>query len=159
MFQDEMLNQSRKGLAYNMNKYLKIFLTRGMAFSGLGPIVAGIVYLILSNTIENFSLTGYEVFLAIVSTYILAFVQAGSNVFHEIEHWSLPKSTLCQLSLIYVVYLVGYLINSWIPFNLTFIILFTLLFVAIYFVIWLTVFITIRATTKSFNEKLASMSD
>lgn len=142
-----------------MNKHLKEFLTRGMAFAGFGPIVAGIVYLILSNTIENFSLSGYEVFLAIISTYILAFIQAGSNVFHEIEHWSIPKSTFCHLGSIYVSYLGCYLVNSWIPFNLGVIITFTIIFVAIYFVIWLTVFLTIRATSKSFNEKLAKMTN
>ena len=142
-----------------MNKHLKDFLTRGMAFAGFGPIVAGIVYLIISNSIENFTLSGFEVFVAIISTYILAFLQAGSNVFHEIEHWSIPKSTFCHLATIYVAYLGCYLINSWIPFNLGIIITFTLIFVAIYFAIWFIVFFTIRNTTKSFNEKLAKISN
>ena len=83
-----------------MNKHLKDFLTRGMAFAGFGPIVAGIVYLIISNSIENFTLSGLEVFVAIISTYVLAFLQAGSNVFHEIESWSIPKSTFCHLATI-----------------------------------------------------------
>ena len=31
-----------------MNKYFKEYLKRGMAFGGFGPIIGGIVYLILS---------------------------------------------------------------------------------------------------------------
>ena len=142
-----------------MNKYLKDFLQRGITFAGIGPIVASFVYLILSNTIENFTLSGYEVFLAIISTYILAFLQAGSNVFHEIEHWSIPKSTLCHLATIYIAYLGCYLVNSWIPFNLGIIITFTIIFVAIYFVIWLSVYFTIRTTSKKLNESLLEYTE
>ena len=54
-----------------MNKHLKDFLTKGMAFAGFGPIIAGIIYLAISNSIENFTLSGSEVFVAIISTYIL----------------------------------------------------------------------------------------
>ena len=36
-----------KGWVYNMNCYVKEFLKRGLMFGGFGPIVAGIVYLIL----------------------------------------------------------------------------------------------------------------
>ena len=39
-----------------MNKYLKIFLHRGLIFGGFGPIVVGIVYFILGQTLEGFSL-------------------------------------------------------------------------------------------------------
>lgn len=141
-----------------MNKHVKGFLLRGMAFGGFGPIIAGIVYLILSNALPDFSLTGFEVFLAIISTYLLAFIQAGASVFHEIERWSVPKSTFFHLASIYLSYLGCYLINSWIPLNLGIIITFTVIFVAVYFVIWLSVFLTIKATSKSFNEKITSMT-
>lgn len=45
-----------------MNKYVKEFLHRGLMFGGFGPIIAGIVYLILSYTLNNFSLSGSTVF-------------------------------------------------------------------------------------------------
>ena len=63
-----------------MNIYLKRFLQRGIAFGGFGPIILGIVFLVLSFTVSDFSLGGREVFLAIVSIYVLAFVQAGASV-------------------------------------------------------------------------------
>ncbi len=45
-----------------MNKYLKEFLHRGLMFSGFGPVISGIVYLILNYTIDDFSVSGKEMF-------------------------------------------------------------------------------------------------
>ena len=87
-----------------MNKYLKEFLHRGLVFSGFGPIALGIIYFILSKTIDNFTLSGVEVFAGIVSTYLLAFVQAGVTVFNQIEHWPVPKSVLCHFASLFIVY-------------------------------------------------------
>ena len=85
---------------------IKEFLKRGLLFGGFGPIIAGIVYLILSFTIKDFSLSGLEVFIVIISTYVLAFVQAGASIFNQIEDWPIAKSLLCHLSLIYGAYIV-----------------------------------------------------
>lgn len=137
-----------------MNKYLKSFLHRGLMFGGFGPIVAGIVYLILSNTIADFSLDGWQVFLAILSTYILAFLQAGASVFNQIEEWSLPKSLLCHFTTLYLAYSVCYIANSWIPFVPEVLLIFTLIFVVIYFTIWIIVYFTVKATSKKINSKL-----
>ena len=68
-----------------MKVYIKAFLHRGLIFSGFGPIIASIVYLCLSLSIPDFMLTGTEMFVAILSTYLLAFIHAGSSVFHQIE--------------------------------------------------------------------------
>ena len=86
-------------------------------FGGFGPIIAGIVFFILGCTIPNFSLTGQQVFLAIVSIYLLAFIHAGVSVFNQIEHWPLAKSTLCHFACLYVAYSICYLVNNWIPFD------------------------------------------
>lgn len=137
-----------------MNKHLKSFLQRGIAFGGFGPIIAGIVFLILGNTVTDFSLTGYQVFMAIISTYILAFVQAGASVFNQIEEWPLTKSLLCHFASIYVVYIGCYLINTWIPFEPMAVLIFTAIFVISYFVIWLIVFLSVKATTKKLNNRL-----
>ena len=75
-----------------MNKYLKAFLHRGLIFGGFGPIVVGIIYLILSMTLDSFSVSGKEMFFAIISTYLLAFVHAGASVFNQIEEWPVTKS-------------------------------------------------------------------
>jgi len=129
-------------------------LHRGLIFGGFGPIIIGIVYAILEATVENFALNGVQVLIAIVSAYILAFVQAGASVFNQIEHWSLPKSLLCHFSLLYVAYVLCYLINNWIPFNMTVVLIFTAIFVVAYFVIWIAVFLSVKAVSRKLNVKL-----
>lgn len=138
-----------------MNKYLKSFLHRGMMFGGFGPIVVGIIYVIISYTLDGFSLSGWQVFTAILSTYILAFIQAGATVFNQIEDWALTKSLLCHFATLYLSYSACYLVNTWIPFEPTVLLIFTLVFVMIYFVIWVSVYLTVKAVSKKFNAKLS----
>ncbi len=137
-----------------MNKYLKEFLKRGLVFGGFGPIIAGIIYIILDKTVVDFSLGGTEVFIAIVSTYILSFVHAGASVFNQSEHWTVPKSMLFHFTSLYISYTRCYLINSWIEFNLSVLGIFTGIFVAVYFVIWAIVVITLKITSGKLNRKL-----
>lgn len=135
-------------------KWFKEFLKRGFAFAGLGPIIAGIVYLILSFAIKDFQLSGVQVFLAIISTYILAFVQAGASVFNQIEGWPLAKSLGIHLLSIYLAYVFCYLVNSWIPFEPVVILIFTGAFLVTYFIIWFTVYLIIKKASKKLNSKL-----
>lgn len=137
-----------------MNKYLKEFLHRGLIFGGFGPIVLGIIFFILSKTIDGFSLDGSEVLLGIISTYLLAFVQAGVSVFNQIEHWSVPKSLLCHFGSLYAVYVFFYVVNSWIPFEWGVIGIFTAIFVVTYFIIWFTVYFIVKSTKKKLNSAL-----
>lgn len=135
-------------------KYVKEYLHRGLMFSGFGPIIAGIVLFILSFTIEDFSLSGVEVFLAIISTYFLAFVQAGASVFNQIEHWSIGKSLFFHFASIYLAYSICYVANSWIPFEPMVLLIFTAVFVVAYLAIWLTVYFIVRATGKKLTKNL-----
>ncbi len=137
-----------------MNKYVKEFLHRGLMFSGFGPIVAGIIYCVLSYTVKDFSLGGFDVFIAIISTYLLAFIHAGSSVFHQIEHWSVLKALFCQLGALYLIYLVCYLINSWLPFETSVVAIFTVVFVVGYLAIWGIVYLCVKNTSKKMSEKL-----
>ena len=137
-----------------MNRYLKNFLHRGLIFGGFGPIILGIIYAILEKTVEDFSLTGTQVLIAIISVYILAFIQAGASVFNQIESFSIPKSLFCHLSLIYAAYVICYLVNNWIPFNPDVLLIFTAIFLAVYFTVWITVFLSIKITSKKLNAKL-----
>lgn len=137
-----------------MNKYVKEFFHRGLMFGGFGPIVTAIVLLILSHKINDFSISGNQVFMAVVSTYIVAFVHAGSSIFHQIEHWSTMKGLFCQLGSLYLVYVLTYIINSWIPFEIAVILIFTAIFVFTYLVIWLIVYLCVKATSKKLSEKL-----
>lgn len=123
-------------------------------FSGFGPIVLGIVYLVISRVHAGFSLTANEVFLGVISTYILAFLQAGVTVFNQIESWPVPKSLLCHFSVLYVAYTVCYLVNTWIPFSPSVLLIFTVIFVSLFFLIWVIVYFSIKATSKKFNSIL-----
>ena len=125
-----------------------------MIFGGFGPIILGIVYMIISATTDGFTLHGWEVLLGIVSTYAVAFVQAGASVFNQIEHWPVAKSLLCHLGSIYAVYALAYVVNSWIPFDIAVLGLFTLIFLAAYFAIWLIVAISVKIASKKMNARL-----
>lgn len=137
-----------------MNRYLKSFLHRGLIFGGFGPIILGIIYAILEETVEDFSLNGIQFLIAIVSVYILAFIQAGASVFNQIESFSVPKSLLCHLSVLYVAYVLCYLVNNWIPFNPNVLLIFTAIFLAVYFTVWIIVYASVKAASKKLNSKL-----
>ena len=140
-----------------MKKYLKEFLRRGLIFGGFGPIVGGIVFAILGETIEGFHIEGWQILLAIVSTYLLAFVQAGATVFNQIEGWSIGKSLAFHFITIYLAYSIAYVVNSWIPFEPMVLVIFTAVFVVTYAVIWVSVFLAVRATEKKLNENLRKL--
>ena len=130
------------------------FFFRGLLFGGFGPIIAGIVFLVLHFTLKDLTLTGLQVFTTIVSTYLLAFVHAGASVFNQIESWPLAKSTLCHFGLLYIAYVLCYVINSWIPFEPLVLGIFTAIFAVGYAVIWLAVYVSIRVTVKRLNRSL-----
>ena len=125
-----------------------------MMFGGFGPIIAGIVYVFVSYSVEGFSLGGWQVFIAILSTYFLAFLQAGASVFNQIEEWKLSKSLTCHFVMLYLAYTLCYLVNTWIPFYANVLLIFTLIFVAVYAVVWMSVYLIIKAVSKKLNEKL-----
>ena len=125
-----------------------------MMFGGFGPIICGIVFLIIHLTLDDFSLSGTDVFTSIVSTYILAFVHAGASIFNQIEHWPIAKSLFVHFLSLYVSYSLCYIINSWIPFEPAVLLIFSLIFVVVYFIVWITVFICIRTLGSRLNENL-----
>lgn len=132
----------------------KEFCHRGLMFGGFGPIIMAIIYAITEQTAPEFSLGGVEVLIAIVSIYLLAFIQAGTSVFHQIESWSVPKAAFCQLGLLYLTYVACYLLNSWIPFRMSVVLIFTAIFVVGYFVIWLIVYLSVKAVSGKLNKKM-----
>ena len=123
-------------------------------FGGFGPIILGILYFILSNTINEFSLDGGQVLIAIVSTYLLAFIQAGASIINQIEHWSPMRSLLTHGSILCVSYVGCYLVNSWIMFNLIVLLSFIAIFTLAYLVIWFTVFFCTQMASKKLNSNL-----
>ena len=123
-------------------------------FSGFGPIVFGIIVLCISYFDSVAVHSARNIFIGIVTTYTIAFVQAGVTVFNQIEHWSVPKSMLCHFGLLYVVYSLSYIANSWIPFKAEVLVTFTVIFAVVFFVIWGIVYLCVRNTSKKINEKL-----
>ena len=123
-------------------------------FSGLGPVTAALIIFIISQLEELPALSGMQVLIMVASTYILAFVQAGATVFNQIEHWSLPKSLACHFASLYAVYVLCYLVNTWIPFNINVILTFTIIFAASFFAIWTIVFLSVRHLSKKLNKNL-----
>ena len=138
-----------------MNGYVKSYLLRGLIFGGFGPVVTAIVFIILELTGVTVELSGASFFIAILSTYVLAFVQAGSSVFNQIEGWPLAKSMAFHFGSLYVVYVLCYLVNSWIPFLWSVILLFTFIFIAVYLVIWFTVYFIVKSTSKKLNLSIS----
>ena len=149
---NEIIVESNQGKRH-INKNLKEFLHRGLIFGGLGSIVVGIVLAFLGIK-TDLNLAGWQILLAIVSGYLIAFVQAGTSVFHQIEEWSPAKGAGLQLLCIYAVYVGAYLINRWIPLHWQVILIFTAAFVAGYFLIWGIVYLSVKAATKKLNGKL-----
>lgn len=137
-----------------MSKYFKSFIFRGAAFGGLGPIILGIVYSVLEACIDGFSLGGVEVLIAIISTYLIAFVQAGASVFNQIEEWQPMKSVFFHFLSIYAVYALAYVANSWIPFDPGVLLIFTGIFVLVYAVIWLTVYVCVKLASRKMSARL-----
>ena len=137
-----------------MNKHLKNFLHRGLTFGGFGPIILGIVFLCIELSGTDLNLSGSDVLLAIVSTYLIAFVQAGASVFNQIEDWPITKSLLCHFSALFAVYSLAYIVNSWIPFEPLVLLIFCLIFALIYFAVWITVYLCVKAHTKKLNSML-----
>ena len=108
----------------------------------------------------SFSQTGVVIdakgiFSGIVSTYLIAFVQAGATVFNQIEHWSVPKSLLFHFGSLYIVYSLCYILNSWIPFKAEVLVVFTVIFAAVYLAVWSIVYLCVRKTSRKINEKLS----
>ena len=137
-----------------MNKYVREFLHRGLIFAGFGPIVFGIIILCINYLGGVTEHSALPIFGGIVTTYIIAFAQAGATVFNQIEHWSVPKSVFCHFGLLYVVYSLAYVANSWIPFKAEVLGVFTVIFVVGFFLIWGIVYLAVKSTGKKFNEKL-----
>ena len=139
-----------------MNIHVKNFLIRGLIFSGLGPVIAGLVFLILycCSVVEN--INAVEMFLTIVSAYILAFVAAGASVVYNVERFSIMKATVIHYVVLYLAYIMCYLINGWVKDNLMSILIFTIIFIVSYFTIWLATYFSIKTVSKRLNEKLAN---
>ena len=119
----------------------------------MGCIVVGIV-LAFVGIKTDLNLAGWQILLAVFSGYLIAFAQAGTSVFHQIESWSPIKSAGLQLLCLYATYVCAYLINNWIPLRWQLILIFTGAFVAGYALIWGIIYLSVTAAAKKLNKNL-----
>lgn len=141
-----------------MNTYVKGFLLRGLIFAGLGPIVCGIVFWILELSKVDTNITGGQMLLAIITTYVIAFIHAGASIFPTIEKWSKLKAMAIQGISLYSVYTIGYLINNWIPLDWKIIAIYTGVFIIGFLIIWGIAYLTTKALGNSLNKRLEELN-
>lgn len=137
-----------------MKRFFKNFCLRGLMVSGIGPIVYGIVILIIHLCGVNVSFNGAEVFKGILSTYLIAFVAAGITSIHQEEKLGIGLNLLIHGLILYICYLAMYLINGWLPENLGSILAFSIIFIVTFVVIALIVYIVEKLKSKKLNKQL-----
>lgn len=132
-----------------MKKLILVFLRRGSAACGLGPIILTIVYLVLQRQGGLQALTVNQVCTGIISLSALAFVAGGMNIVYQIERLPLMVAILIHGSILYISYLITYLINGWLEWGTAPILVFSGIFMLGYLIIWIIIYcITKRSTTK-----------
>ena len=119
---------------------------------GFGPIVYGIVMVILHLCNVDTSSNGLVIFKGIISTAIMAFVIAGTSVIWKQEEIQISKKIAIHFLVLYSLYLLIYLLNDWIKKDLKVIGIFTLVFVLGYILIWLVIYLVEKNRAKKLNE-------
>ena len=134
-----------------MKKHIKEFCLRGLVACGIGPIVLGILYLILKYHGVVETLTVDQVCTGIFSLSILAFISGGANELYQIERLPLMFAILIHGCVLYAGYLITYLLNDWLDFGMIPILVFTTIFIVGYLVIWAVIYSIIKRSTDKIN--------
>jgi hypothetical protein len=137
-----------------MRKFILEFVRRGCIASGIGPVVLGLLYLILRQTGDLSVLTVNEVCVGIFSMTALAFVSGGINAIYQLERLPLMVAILIHGSVLYISYLGTYLLNAWLDLGLLPIAVFSAIFVVGYIVIWAVIYRIIKRNTDRVNAQL-----
>lgn len=142
-----------------MKQMILEFIRRGMAASGLGPIVLAVLYLILQHQGILQTLTVHQVCTGIFSLSALAFLAGGMNVVYQIEQLPLMAAISLHGGVLYVGYLAVYLLNDWLEHAIWSILVFTGIFLLGYLAIWVIIYFIIRKNTEQMNEMLKEKHD
>ena len=137
-----------------MKKFILDFCRRGLVASGLGPIVLGVLYLVLQRSAGLVTLTVNEVCIGIFSLTALAFIAGGLNALYQIERLPLMGAILIHGCVLYGCYLVVYLVNDWLEWNGLALLVFSGIFVVGYLMIWVVIYSVIKKRTARINEML-----
>ena len=137
-----------------MKKFILDFCRRGLVASGLGPIVLGVLYLVLQRSAGLVTLTVNEVCIGIFSLTALAFIAGGLNALYQIERLPLMGAILIHGCVLYTGYLVTYLLNDWLEWGRAPILVFTGIYVLGFLMIWAVIYAIIRKRTEKLNHML-----
>ena len=137
-----------------MKNIISKICLRGLLAMGFGPLIYGIVMLILHlcdvDTLSN----GLVIFKGIISTSLLAFLMASINLIYENDKLNLGIKILIHGLVIYIGYLVIYLLNDWISKNLTAILIFSIIFIIGYILIWIIIYFVDRNKINKLNKMI-----
>lgn len=136
-----------------MKKHIKEFCLRGMAFGGFGPLVYGIVMLIIYLCGDNTAIDGLIIFKGVLSTYLLGFICAGVSIVWNIDKLGIGFAILIHGSALYISYLLTYLINGWLG-NNNGILIFSIVFILGYVLVWLVIYIIEKCKAKKLTRNL-----
>lgn len=136
-----------------MNR-VKEFCSRGLMCMGFGPIVYGVVMLILKMCGVDTASDGVAIFKCIISTSIMAFVIAGISIIWKEDKMQLGVKIATHFLVLYFAYLVIYLLNDWIIKDFKVIGIFTLVFIIGYVLIWLIIFLTTKISANKLNKQI-----
>lgn len=130
------------------------FIRRGSAACGIGPLVLGVIYLILYCRGSLEVLTVPEVCRGIFSLSALAFVAGGMNVLYQLERLPLMAAVTIHGGVLYGAYLGTYLVNGWLEWGAAPVLVFSGIFVLGYLTIWAVIYAIIKRNTDRVNELL-----
>ena len=138
-----------------MKSFILGFARRGMTAASIGPIVLGILYLILQRVSTLETLQVSEVCVGIFSITALAFVAGGMNAVYQIERLPLMSAIMIHGAVLYISYLATYLLNGWLEQGAIALIVFSAIFVVGFILIWASIYVIMRKSTARVNALLS----
>ena len=137
-----------------MRKFVMEFLRRGWIACGFGPLILGVIYLVMQRFAVLESVTVNQACIGIFSTAALAFVAGGMNAIYQIERLPLMAAISVHGGILHLSYLATYLLNAWLEWGPTPILVFSGIFVVGYLMIWAAIYSVIKRRTQKLNESL-----
>ena len=137
-----------------MKQYIREFLRRGLAACGFGPLVLGVLYLILQQQGVVQTLSVNEVCLGIFTLSALAFIAGGLNVLYQMERLPLMAAVSIHGGVLYISYLATYLLNGWLEWGIAPVLVFSGIFAVGYLAIWAVIYSFIKKKTEQINAVL-----
>ena len=137
-----------------MRKFVMEFLRRGWIACGVGPLILGVIYLVMQQSAALESVTVNQAFIGIFSTAALAFVAGGMNAIYQIERLPLMAAISVHGGVLHLSYLATYLANDWLEWGPAPILVFSGIFVVGYLMIWAAIYFVLKRRTQKLNESL-----